>query len=170
MKSRPSTKEVPLPSHRMTSIMTPRPDFLEPLIVSPKTSSPPKSTSSTPRSTSPPPPPSPSPSEIAAAEEMKWYEEYMEKTYYAPARQMAEENLKKYLNDSLPYLLHQRDQLETRRCKFHKMRGWSAEVIEEVEEIDRQLKELESKIAAFDTIEESENETDSDGYPSDYGL
>jgi hypothetical protein len=100
---------------------------------------------------------------------MKWYEEYMERTYYAPARKLAAENLAKYLNNSLPYLLHQRDALEARRMKFHKMRGWSAETIEEVEEIDLQLKEINTKIAAFDTIEESENESDND-YPEDYGL
>ena len=58
--------------------------------------------------------------------------------------------------DSLSYWLDRVEQLETSREKYNKKRGWSAEDIAEVEDIDKKIQECDKRIVELDDYDDYE--------------
>lgn len=127
----------------MTSVTTPRPEFLEPLVVSsPKASSLQDEQSPTNESV-----------------DLSNHEAYMEEHYYKPEREKQKERAANYLMNewySLSFWERRLDLLLRLKWPYVKKRAWSADDLQTVNVLNQGIEEAEKRIAELKTEEEED--------------
>jgi hypothetical protein len=137
----------------MTSVTTPRPDFLEPLVAtSPKSSKDEQSPKS-------------------ESVDLSNHEAYMEEHYYKPERENQKERVANFLAmewESLSFWERRLDLLMRLKWPYVKKRAWSADDLQSVNVLNQGIEEAEKRIAELtlenDNYDEYEYEEDEDAY------
>lgn len=124
----------------MTSVTTPRPEFLEPLAVSSPTSKDEQSPTN-------------------ESVDLSEHEAYMEEHYYKPDREKQKERAANYLMNewySLSFWERRLDLLLRLKWPYVKKRAWSADDLQTVNTLNQGIEEAEKRIAELKTEDEED--------------